>query len=400
MVIVGMILGYATVNYSRNEKRIIWYGTLIGGLFALIMAILKNATNKIDTGTWNLYIYAVTLIVFILFIIFTAVSGRKQNGSKTLVAVILAILSAALVFYAFPDVFAYPFTIAQSEGTAVSTEYILKLIGAILGAILTLVLGIASNRSTRRLPHKTAFTLLIIALAANEIQQIGNALSAMLAKRIIASNHTLFQFAKFTSNYSNLFIYIVLAVALIMAIILWIKSFKQNEPYDNNAELRKIKAKWRNIRRWATTIIVCVVICVITMTVLYNIANQEVELSPIEEATIKDDAVYVSFEQVSDGHLHRFGYECEDGTVIRFIVIQKPNSSAYGIGLDACDICGETGYYEKDGQVVCNLCDVVMNINTIGFKGGCNPIVIDYSIENGYIIVPIEGLVEHKSEFE
>jgi uncharacterized membrane protein len=81
-------------------------------------------------------------------------------------------------------------------------------------------------------------------------------------------------------------------------------------------------------------------------------------------------------------------------------VIKKPDSSSYGIGLDACDICGETGYYEKNDQVVCNRCDVVMNINTIGFKGGCNPIIIDYSISDGNIIVPIQGLVKYESEFK
>ena len=105
-------------------------------------------------------------------------------------------------------------------------------------------------------------------------------------------------------------------------------------------------------------------------------------------------------DQVDDGHLHRFAYYSDEGTEIRFIVIKKPDSSAYGIGLDACDICGETGYYEKDGMVVCKLCDVVMNINTIGFKGGCNPIIIDYSIENGNIVIPGEGLVQYESTFK
>ena len=85
---------------------------------------------------------------------------------------------------------------------------------------------------------------------------------------------------------------------------------------------------------------------------------------------------------------------------IRFIIIKKPNSSSYGIGLDACDICGETGYFERNGQVVCKLCDVVMNINTIGFKGGCNPKVIDYSIKDGQIIVPKSTLLEHESDFK
>ena len=85
---------------------------------------------------------------------------------------------------------------------------------------------------------------------------------------------------------------------------------------------------------------------------------------------------------------------------IRFIVIKKPNSSSYGVGLDACDICGEAGYFEREGQIVCKRCDVVMNINTIGFKGGCNPIVIDYEVKDGQIIVPIEGLVLHERKFK
>ena len=85
---------------------------------------------------------------------------------------------------------------------------------------------------------------------------------------------------------------------------------------------------------------------------------------------------------------------------MRFIIIKKPNSSAYGVGLDACEICGQTGYYERDGQVVCKLCDVVMNINTIGFKGGCNPIPVEYKVEDGYIIFPIEGLAKYEKTFK
>ncbi|MBQ1376021.1 MAG: DUF2318 domain-containing protein, partial [Clostridia bacterium] len=44
--------------------------------------------------------------------------------------------------------------------------------------------------------------------------------------------------------------------------------------------------------------------------------------------------------------------------------------------------------------------DVVMNINTIGFKGGCNPIPVSYSVENGYIVLPTAELTEHEAEFK
>ena len=41
-----------------------------------------------------------------------------------------------------------------------------------------------------------------------------------------------------------------------------------------------------------------------------------------------------------------------------------------------------------------------MNINTIGFPGGCNPIVIEYSIQDGKIIVPVRELIEHENVFK
>ena len=141
-------------------------------------------------------------------------------------------------------------------------------------------------------------------------------------------------------------------------------------------------------------------VSVLVLTAVNAYANRPVTLSAIEECEIRGTDLFIPFEQVDDGHLHRFAYTTDNHIAVRFIIIKKPNSSAYGVGLDACDICGETGYYERGGQVVCNRCDVVMNINTIGFKGGCNPKVIDYSIENGYIIVPASTLMEHESDFK
>jgi uncharacterized membrane protein len=253
---------------------------------------------------------------------------------------------------------------------------------------------------SKALSTKTEFIVMTLMIIVNEVKQIGGAVGILLAKRYISTNHVLFTYAKIVNNYSRVFIYIMLCIALIAPVVLIIKSFNVNEPYENKAQHRKIKAKWKKNKRHCAEVVVCFALVVFAMTGLEALTSNVVELSPIEDAVVKDGAVYVDFEQVNDGHLHRFGYTTEDGTVIRFIVIKKPNASSYGIGLDACDICGETGYYEKDDQVVCNLCDVVMNINTIGFKGGCNPIIIDYSISDGNIIVPVDGLLKYESEFK
>ncbi len=222
-----------------------------------------------------------------------------------------------------------------------------------------------------------------------------------ISSLLYVHTHILFSYTVFVKNHGDYFIFLTLLIAVAMAVILWIDSFKQNEPYRNPAEHRKIKAKWRRIRRWAGAVVIATILGVCNLTVVEAMNVTDTTLSPIEEATKTDsENVYVDFDLVNDGHLHRFAYTTQGGVEIRFIVIQKSTGNSYGVGLDACDVCGETGYYEKDGQVVCNLCDVVMNISTIGFKGGCNPIVIPYEVKNGQIIVPISGLLEYESEFK
>ena len=102
---------------------------------------------------------------------------------------------------------------------------------------------------------------------------------------------------------------------------------------------------------------------------------------------------------MNDGHLHRFEYTTEKNVTIRWIVVKKPNAATYGVGFDACEVCGNAGYYERGSQVVCKRCDVVMNINTIGFKGGCNPIPLAYEVGDGNLVFKLEDLLAGEKEF-
>ena len=129
--------------------------------------------------------------------------------------------------------------------------------------------------------------------------------------------------------------------------------------------------------------------------------------APVEEPVIiksadgEDRELQVPIEMVSDGHLHRFGYKTPEGNQVRFIIVLKQeNTSNYGVGLDACEICGEAGYYEnKDNQIVCKKCNVVMNKTTIGMKGGCNPIPIEHEVADGKLKIPQAALEAKRDVF-
>ena len=399
--LIGMLFAYTYVAYGSRGRRVLTGGSLLGFLAACVMSYLKNKTKLIDTGRWNIRIFAAALAALLLFLIFDAVGRRKRmDGIPGRIAVLAAaVLAFTKLFYALPDVLAYPYNFILGGEALLSTGFLYRLIGLILGVILVIVAGLAIQFVGRKLPPALLSVLLKLGLLVNASQQVTKILQTLYTRRII-SGRTLFRIVKFTSNHSQLFVFLILLVAAIAPVVMWIRSFHANEPYENPAQHRKIRANWRSVRRWSTTALVCFALSVLNITAVKAYANRPVELSPVEECEVRGDNVYVTFEQVEDGHLHRFAYETPKGISVRFIIIKKPNSSSYGVGMDACDICGETGYFERNGQVVCKLCDVVMNVNTIGFKGGCNPKVVEYSIENGNIIIPTAALIAYEGDFK
>ena len=404
-VVVGALRGYAKLVAGKAGGIISGIGSLLGLAAAAVMAYLKNATKLIDTSMWNLYIFGIFAGCAVLFLIFAPLTGLLKTPGRIITSLISAALAALMLFYACPDVMAYPYTILMTDKSVLSTGYLFKLIGTIFGVISVFLAQLAVRNGMLRLGKIQAYLVTLAAALITAIRDVCAMLGIMLNKAMLGNltmdqKHTVFEIVKDTSNNSNYFIYAVLAVSLVIPVILVIKSFDKSEPYDNPAQKRKITKKHRVSRRWAVLAVLTVVLSICSFTVLEPIANRPVELSPVEKCDERDGNMCIPFEKVEDGHLHRYAYVSPSGIQIRFIIIKKPNSMAYGIGLDACDVCGETGYYEKDGQVICKLCNVPMNISTIGFKGGCNPKVIDYEIKDGEILIPIEGLMEHEKTFK
>ncbi|MBR0484754.1 MAG: DUF2318 domain-containing protein [Oscillospiraceae bacterium] len=406
-LLTGMLYFYISIS-GRKGKIFALLGLLMGLAGAGTVAYLKNGTKLLTSSKWNeivMILFFIALGALMLFWISSALRKPLSGVSGWINCIMLCVIMIITVTYALPDVLVYPYSILLVEKSVLSTAFIFKVIGILFGIILIFLAGLSAGKGLIRLDAGNKMLMLSLGLGMNGLRHLTMCLRIMLTKKLIQNHQlfgdvSLFKIAQFSSNHDNWFIFGSMIISAFIPVLIWIKSRHVNEPYKTPAEKRKILKKWLVNKRWAGLATACLVLSLLNLTELKAIANREVELSPVEDAPVIDGNVEITFEMVEDGHLHRFAYTTENNIAVRFIVIKKPNSSSYGIGLDACDICGETGYYEKDGQVVCNLCDVVMNINTIGFKGGCNPIVIPYSIENGKILVPTDGLSEFEKEFK
>lgn len=411
-IVIGMLYAFIKFKLGKVCRMIYFAGGGLSVAASVFVAIQKNTNRELKLPFWNGFTYTVLSVlvissaVLILSLFVWLAVKKARNITRFFVTAAAVTVTFTLVIYSLPDVLSYPFNFDLQGNSVFSTDFLYRLIGVILGFLLDLIACLAAFKIFKPLTNALSVILINLTVFISAFSVLGRFIQLMLQLQIIRQNRDkalfsfLFPILQFVNNNKELFIYGAMACALIAAIILFIRNLKIREEYQNSAQKRKIRAAMRNRRRWSAVVLSCFLIACVNLTVVHAVNNKKPVEAPVETCDMDDENMYVDFSQVDDGHLHRFAYTTDKNVEIRFIVIKKPNSSSYGVGLDACDICGEAGYFEREGQIVCKRCDVVMNINTIGFKGGCNPIVIDYEVKNGQIIVPIEGLITHERKFK
>jgi uncharacterized membrane protein len=309
------------------------------------------------------------------------------------------LLCAVLLFYCLPTVILYPTQFLLAGESVFSTDFLFKSIGYLAGLLISFLAALALFRTRGGVPAPLLRVLLTAGLAVNMADQFSTIVQFLLARRIIPMSKGIFEFVKITVNYDDYFLYLIMAITLPLPFLLWAMNLRPAGRWDNPAQYRKIKSTARRIRRYSTLILACYILSVISMTAVRAYDQREVTLSPAEPMNIDGVRITLPIENIDDGHLHRFAYISSEGTEVRFIVIKK-NESAWGVGLDACDICGATGYYEREDEVICKLCDVVMNKSTIGFKGGCNPVPLAYAVSDGNMVIQIQDLENEQHRFK
>ena len=226
---------------------------------------------------------------------------------------------------------------------------------------------------------------------------------------------------------NGVFILLLYAVmAMIPAAVLFFRSLHLRGLWQNAAQKRRLRSDNRHNRRWAGIVLALLAAIMLSLTLVYEIYNrppeipegesyaiiytdengaeQEIKATDVKNFDPARIEVRIPVNQVDDYNLHAFEMNRSGSPNkaprVRWIVIRKPASAAYGVGLDACDVCGNAGYFQRGDTVVCKRCDVVMNINTIGLAGGCNPIPLNFRVDGGYIVIAMEDLIAGESEFK
>lgn len=382
--------------YKKVFSRAIAWG-FWGAIFIVIVKLgTKNAVSR-EVFESIAIIFSLFGEVSLLWFLFSRAS--LESASKKMLKISIYMTTIALLLYHGMEIFLIPVSIVvTADGDYFTLMVLWKFLGFALGLGIAGIGGYLIYRAALALRDRRLLFVFAIQIVAVLFQQFIFLIQVMMAWRMLPGDHLMHIMAPLI-DHKSWFIYIVFAVTLVLPIALFLQKKPERPAGINDAQYRQIRIQAQKRLRWGMGAIISLAIMVLFSTWGSIYANKTEELVPAIPITATEGQIQIPLEAVNDGHLHRYVYKASSGELVRFVIIQKGGSS-YGVGLDACEICGPTGYLERDGQVICRLCDVMMNKATIGMKGGCNPIPIEYKVSEGSVMVEQAGLEKEKDRFK
>ncbi len=396
-IVLSFWLLIALRNPLSKKGPSLWFGVALGAGAAIIFAILKRNTGWAVREYYDLGVIIPTIVLALMALPMIRRSFAAKPGFlRKLLAVGLPALWLA---YCLPNIILYPLDFAVGMETIFNADFLYKVVGYVAGLFLMVLLGWSISKITRHLPWHLAATAVFLATSVFALQQALQAAQILVGRGLIPQSDWLMNLVIAMLNHANWFMYALIGLVALMSLTLIIKVRLTALTGANPAQIRKMKAAHRSQTRYCMCALACLLIVLPTITAGRAYANREVEISPPLEISAENDRISIPLEKVNDGSLHRYVYKTESGVMVRFIIIRK-GETAYGVGLDACDICGPSGYYQRKDQVICKLCDVVMNKSTIGFPGGCNPVPLKFSVGEGNLYIKAADLDAEEKRFQ
>src|SRR5262245_53164192 len=90
---------------------------------------------------------------------------------------------------------------------------------------------------------------------------------------------------------------------------------------------------------------------------------------------LSGDQAHIDPASLHDGHLHFYEVPV-GGTTVRLFALEVAGDVK--VCADACEICGDKGYYERGTELICRNCTAPIVRTSLGRTGGCNPIPLPH----------------------
>ena len=401
-LVVGIVLSYLGLAQRNDLRRPVWLGLSLAVAASIASAFLLErwlAYQEVVEG-WTMLLASMFVASMVYWMWRTAkklratIEGRvaaishrgSTSGLLLLAFVFVMVLREGLE------------TVLIVRAVSLDSSGLATLAGTALGITLAVVFAVLFFRGSLRMDLRKFFTVTSVILLVVAFQMAVSGLHELSEAQVLPSSK---QEMAIIGPLVRNDVFFVVAIVLLAA---WTLAWELRRPSravgaGNPAERRLEISRERHERRWFVSISTLAVLIVLILTADFVYARSQQELSPAVRVNPQGSEIRLPLVEFADGNLHRYAVEAEH-TVVRFLVIKKPAAAAgYGVALDACQICGDSGYYQRKGNVICRNCDAVVYTPSIGLTGGCNPVPLKSWTEGHELVVSLQEVVAGASYF-
>ena len=395
-LVVGIVLVYLNRSGRRALKVYAWAGVLLACAASVAAALLLQRWAINEDGFEGLLMLLASVLVVTMIVWMNRVARTLRKDIERRVEA-YAQQSTRAAGWA---VGAFVFFMVVREGAELvlilravelSTAGVQVWIGTLLGIAIAVGVGFFFFQGTLRIPLHRFFTATSVILMVVAFQLALTGVHELSEAMWIWSSKTEMAWVGPVVRNEVFFFAVILGVAALVVLREW---FSARRPADdsaaNPAERRMREWEFRRQRRWSFAAAILCSLVVVSLAAEFAYARTMNAPTPGKMLVAENDQVRIPLSELTDQSLHFYTADV-NGTVIRFLVIHKTNGD-YTTALDACQICGRSGYRQEGQNVICRNCGASIYVPSIGDHGGCNPIPVKSSVVGGEVIVDLSAL--------
>jgi high-affinity iron transporter len=399
-LIVAITLAYLA-KIGRPDLRKTVYAALVSAFLGSIgAAIVLSRTGWNNEDVFEGWIMLVASLFVVSMIVFMLSAGRKLKGQIEGKLGTLTERGSTL------GVFLFVFLMVLREGAetvlilsavSLNSSQLLSFLGTLSGAIVAVLFGVMFVKGSVRINLQKFFRVTTGILFFVAAQLLVSGLHELSESGVLwSSKREMAIIGPIVRN--DLFFFVTIVALAALMVLLEVKRREPASLPDSPAARRMALWSARRERLWMTSVYVSSFVFIFLVTAEFIYTKSVSALSPAQEVTFVNGQVSIPLSQVSDGDLHRYSAN-ENGTSVRFWLYQKPDGKVATV-FDACEICGGVGFYKGSNGVVCKNCAAPVNPQSIGTKGGCNPVPLDAEIVSNEVIIKEADVAARARMFE
>ena len=398
-LVVGIVLVYLNRTGRRALAPYVWMGVAAAAICSFVAAVLLQRLKVNEDGFEGLMmlVAAVLVVTMIVWMNRIARSLKKEIEARVEGYASRTTRAAGI------GIGIFVFTMVLREGAELvlilravelSSAGVEVWIGTGVGILLSVLVGLFFFQGTLKIPlgrffAVTSTILMVVAfqLALTGVHELSE------AQWIWSSKFEMATIGPIVRNEVFFFV-VILGVAALAVLREW---FAASKPVGDAAELnaaerRRRDWEFRKQRRWSFAAAFLCIAVILMFTAEFVYARTAAAPPAATRLLGENGSVSIPVTDLADSNLHYFTAD-SGGTILRFLVIRKGDGD-YAVALDACQICGWSGYRQQGQNVICRNCGAAIYVPSIGQAGGCNPVAVKARVEAGKVTVDLAALAE------